>query len=560
MKDKIWPYVLQNAIKFEGKINPKAVLGVVLRGNPELKSNVKEVLADIENLVEAIKGKKVSEMEKELLKIAPELLVEEKEVVKGPLKDLPNAEKGKVVLRIAPSPSGPLHIGHAYGTSLNYEYSKMYSGKLILRIEDTNPENIYPKAYELIERDAKWLAEGNVSEIVVQSSRLENYYSHAKKLVEIGKAYVCECDADKFRELKAEKKACPCRDSSDQKERYEKLFSSYSAGEAVLRLKTDIEHKNPAMRDFSLMRINEHTHPKTGTSFRVWPLMVFAVAIDDHELGVTHVLNGKDHADNSKKEALIMGFLGWKAPEYKHWGMINFTGFALSSSKTRIAIEQGEYESWEDIRLPFMPALRRRGYQPEAFRKYAMEIGLSLSDKTVSMEEFWKHVNAFNKDLIEPTANRYFFVQDPVTIEIEGAPVKIVEIALHPDFPKRGARKFSARNPFIISAADKLEEGKIHRLIDYCNFKVSKGKYTFVSEDYEDYKDSHEKGSIIHWLPASAKVIPVHIQMQDGSFEIGVGEENLKDVEEGAVVQLERQFFARLDSKEDKIVFWYLHK
>src|SRR3989344_3618807 len=267
MKDIVLKYVLKNAFDFKGKANSKVVLGAVLRENSALKSDVPTLLKEIEKRIKEVEKMTLAEVEAKLGKINPTLLMEQKEeTVEGPLKALPKAEVGKVTVRIAPSPSGPLHIGHAYGTSLNYEYAKMYKGKLILRIEDTNAENIYPQAYELIERDVKWMTENSVEEVFVQSSRLGKYY--------------------------------------------------YAEGEAVLRLKTDIKDKNPAMRDLAIMRIVEHVHPKTGKEQRVWPLMIFSVAVDDHDMGITHVLNGKDHADNAIKEQMIMGCFGWNPPIY----------------------------------------------------------------------------------------------------------------------------------------------------------------------------------------------------------------------------------------------------
>ena len=564
MKSIILKHCLKNALEFNGKANPNVVLGLTLREKPELKKDVPKLMKEISEVVKEVEKLNPAQIKDKLKEISPDMLKEEKTTEEGPLKELPNAKKGKVVVRIAPSPSGPLHIGHAYGTSLNYEYAKMYGGKFIARIEDTNPENIYPEAYKLIEKDIRWLTENKVDEFLIQSSRLGIYYDHAETLVSKDKAYVCICDADKWRELKAKSNSCPCRELSvkENQLRYAKMFNEYAEGEAVLRLKTDIKDKNPAMRDFPIMRINEHVHPKTGKENRVWPLMVFSVAVDDHESGVTHVLNGKDHADNAKKEAVIMNYLGWKVPEYKHWGRINFEGMKISSSGTRIAIEQGEYSGWDDIRLPFLPALRKRGYQPEAFRKFALEIGLSLNDKKVSQEEFWKMVNSFNKEIVEKKANRYFFVDNSVEIKIENVPKRDVLIDLHPDYPKRGKRKLSVKGEINICEEDlkKLGRGRIHRLMDYCNFELKGKRWIFVSEDYEDYKNSQKKGSIIHWLPAN-KLPKVEVMLEDGSTAQGFGEKGLLDLKEGSIVQFERRYFARLDKKEkDRLIFYYLHK
>ncbi len=565
MKEGILKYVLKNAFDFKGSINSKVVLGAVLRENPKLKKDVPSVLKEIEKIVKEVSKKSAKDIETELRELAPELLKPTEKKVQGPLKPLPNAQVGNVVVRIAPSPSGSLHIGHAYGAALNSLYAKMYKGKFILRIEDTNPENIYPKAYDLIENDTRWLTQNKVAQVVIQSDRLKSYHKATEKLVVQGDAYVCECDADLFRERKAKGNACPCRDlkTSEQQTRYKKMFSGYKEGEAVLRLKTDIKHKNPAMRDFSLARINEHVHPRTGTKNRVWPLMVLAVAVDDHELGVTHMLNGKDHADNALKEALIQERLGWKPVEHKHWGRINFKGMPLSSTKTRIAIEQNEYHGWDDIRLPTLPALRRRGYKPGALEKFAIEIGLSLTDKTVTKEEFWKHINAFNRELVEPEANRFFFVEDEQRIEIHGATKRKVEFDVHPDFPKRGKRKVVFAGNVLLAKKDVggLKEKKLHRLIDCCNFTVEKGKFCAVAGGYEEYKIAKNKGKIIHWLPAEHKTIPVTVLLDNGKEVKGVGEDGLREVKKGTIIQFERQYFVRVDSSTQKnITCWYLHK
>jgi len=540
---------------------------MTLRDNPELKKDVPALMKEIEKIAQEVEKLSPEKIKDKLKEIAPELLKEKIEKkIEGPLKELKNAQKGKVIVRIAPSPSGTLHIGHAYGASLNYEYAKIYDGKLILRIEDTNPENIYPQAYQLIEEDTQWLTENNLFKTIIQSERLGIYYDYAEKLVQKGKAYVCTCEIDKWRKMKAEGTACSCRslDSKEQQLRYAKMFNEYAEGEAVLKLKTDIKDKNPAMRDFSIMRINEHLHPKTKKEFRLWPLMVFSVAIDDHELGITHVLNGKDHADNAKKEAIIMEYLGWKAPQYQHWGRINFQGFALSASKTRLAIEQKEYSGWDDIRLPFLPALRRRGYQPEAFRRYALEIGLSLNDKSVSKEEFWKNINSFNKEIIEPQANRYFFVDEPAEIKIIGTPKKEVSLDLYPDLPERGKRIIPVNTEnFLISMQDykRMGEGYLHRLMDCCNFELKNNKFHFVSEDYDSYRNAKNRGQIIHWLPAGKQNLKVDVLLDTGIIVSGMGEETMKNLKGGDIVQLERRYFARVDKiAKNKINFWYLHK
>jgi len=563
MKDIILKHALKNAIEFGGRANPNAVLGRVLSEKPELKKNIKGLKKDIEITIKGIKKLNTKEQKEKLKQIAPELLKEKKEKKKDKL-EVPKAEKGKVVTRFAPSPSGPMHIGHSYVLDLNSEIARKYNGKLILRIEDTNPENIYPRSYEMLPEEARWLTKGNISEVVVQSERLGVYYDYAEKLVRMGKAYVCTCNPDQWRKMKAKGESCDCRGLKveEQQTRYAKMFSEYAEGEAVLKLKTDIKDPNPALRDFSIMRVNEHRHPKTQTGQRVWPLMNFSVAIDDALLGVTHSVRAKDHMDNGKKQRIIHKYLALRTPTDVYVGRINFSDLKISASQTRVAVERKEYTGWDDPRLPFLAALRRRGYQPDAFIKYAMDVGITQTDKTVSSEEFFKAINNYNREAIESTANRFFFIQNKKKIKIKGALPKESRVPLHPDFPKRGYRKFEAKNDFLITAADfsRLGSNKIHRLMDCLNF-VKKGKgFEFHSYGYEEFKNAANRGVIIHWLPAEEKKVNVEIVMNDSSKLSGPGEHKLNDLAEGDIIQFERFGFCRLDRKlKNKLVFMFTH-
>lgn len=564
MKDLILKHALKNALDFGGKANPGAVLGRVLSENPELKKDVPKVKTEIEAVIKNIEKLTVEEQRKKLKFLAPGMLKEKKEKKKDRL-EIPNAKTGKVITRFAPSPSGPMHIGHSYVLTLNSELARKYKGKLILRIEDTNPENIYPNSYGMLPDEGSWITKNNISQVIIQSERLGIYYDYAEKLVTMGKAYVCTCDPDQMRKLKAAAKACKCRElpKKEQQIRYAKMFNEYAEGQAVLKLKTDIKDPNPALRDFSIMRINEHQHPKTQNKQRVWPLMNFSVAIDDALLGVTHSVRAKDHMDNGKKQRIIHDYLKLPTPTDVYVGRINFSDLKISASKTRLAIERKEYTGWDDIRLPFLAALKRRGYQPEAFIRYALDVGITQTDKTVSQEEFFKAINAFNKEIIEPQSSRFFFIQVKKKIKIKGAPAQECQVPLHPDYRKRGYRKFKTKTDFFINAKDldRLKSNKIHRLMDCLNFTKNKNEFVFHSTDYEDFKNADNKGIIIHWLPAEEKSIDVEILMPDNTKLKGLGEHKLKDLKEGEIIQFERAFFVRLDKKQkNKLEFWYLHK
>lgn len=563
MNEKILKYVLENAVRYNGKASEGSVIGKLIAEDPGIKNRLREISKEIAEAVKKVNSMKPEIQIKEFEKFGGEITKEKKEKITK-LPRLENMHK-PVVLRFEPSPSGPLHIGHAYVLGLNAEYAKEYNGKLILRIADTNPGNIDPESYKLIPGDGKWLTNNKISKVIIQSDNLDMYYEHALILLKKGHAYICTCSAEEFKELADKKEECPCRNLKveDNIKRWHDMFTKYHQGEAVMRLKTDIKHKNPAMRDFPLMRICGEEHPRKGKQYRVWPLMNFAVIIDDHESSVTHILRGKDHADNAKRQEFMYNCFGWDIPQTLFVGRINFTGMEVSCSKTKERIKKGEFSGWDDIRLPFLLALKRRGYQPASFIKYAKSIGVTLNDKTVSAEEFFKTINFFNREIIEPIANRYFFVAEPQLIKIEKAPELEVELDLHPD-NKKGGRNFCCKGSFYVSGQDKLEEGKLYRLMDCLNFEVKKEKnktkdatkYAYHSTELMKVKG---KAKLIHWLPKD-ETINVEVLMPDNTIIEGYGEKLLNDLKEGAIVQFVRFGFCRLDKIEnDKLVFWYCH-
>ncbi len=236
--------------------------GKILGEHPEYRSRSAETMELVEGIVAEVNAMGLDAQTAALRESDPGLLVREK---KERTYSLPELEGvcGKVVMRIAPGPSGPLHIGHTRVSVLNDEYVKRYGGTLINRFEDTNPEKIDPDAYDMIPEDLEWLGV-EVHSTVVQSDRFEIYYDMTRKLLEQGKAYVCTCDADRWRELKEKKCACPCRELPPevQLDRYDRfLDGEYADGEAVTVIKTDLDHPNPAVRDFVALRLVSHPHP-----------------------------------------------------------------------------------------------------------------------------------------------------------------------------------------------------------------------------------------------------------------------------------------------------------
>ena len=401
LNERIKAYALKNAIQYNGKANPRAVVSALFNEGLE-KSEVKDVMPKINETINELLSLSLDEQKEEFEKLKE--FTSEREVREG-LPELPDAENG-VVMRIAPSPSGAMHVGHALTASISYDFVKKYGGKMIVRVEDTNPENIYPQAYELLKQDSEWLFEGNF-EYYVQSDRMDLYYGYAVALIEKGTAYVCECSGDDFRELAKKKKECPCRSKSIEKniEDWEKMFdkNKFKEGDVVLRFKTPEKHdgmknKNPAMRDFPLARINDSPHSRQGHKYRVWPLMNLSVATDDIEMDLTHIIRAKEHMDNAKRQKMIFEVFDKEYPWEAYLGRWHIEGLRLSASKISNDIREGKYSGWDDLRLPTLQALSKKGYKPQAFWKMAEQRGLSEVDKTISSEDFFELLDNFNKE------------------------------------------------------------------------------------------------------------------------------------------------------------------
>jgi len=209
-------------------------------------------------------------------------------------------------------------LGSARAIILCYEYAKMYNGLFYLRFEDTDPrlKKSAMQFYDLIREDIVWLrCEWNAE--FIQSDRLPLYYEHAEKILRDGNAYVCTCKRKEFREKVMTRQPCPCRSLTPEENlaRWKHMLDgTYGEGEAVVRIKTDLDHPNPAVRDWPALRIidtEKYSHPRVGSKYRVWPLYNFACGVDDHLMGVTYIIRGKEHLTNQTRQEYM----------YRHFGL-----------------------------------------------------------------------------------------------------------------------------------------------------------------------------------------------------------------------------------------------
>jgi len=318
------------------------------------------------------------------------------------------------------------------------------------------------------------------------------------------------------------------------------MLKDWKTGAAVVRVKTDLKHKNPAMRDWPALRINTQPHPKQGTKYRIWPLMNFAVAIDDHEMGVTHTFRAKEHRDNAKRQQYLYDAFGWEMPQHWYLGAINFIGFKLSTTKTKQAIDAGAYKGWDDVRLPFIAALRRRGYKAETFIRYGLAAA-SENDKTVRMDEFFKMIDKFNREIVDADAKRFFFVVDPIEIKIEGKLPKEVKLKSHPD--KQATRTIKISNVVYVEKSDfKKYKNKNIRLKGLGNVILKKTANLAKEIDTQT----------THWV--GEPHCNVEVLMPEGTVVKGLGEPLISKIKPGTTVQFERFGFVRCEGK-NKFVY-----
>ena len=489
----------------------------------------------------------------------------------GKLPPLPKAEEGKVVLRFEPNPDGPLHLGSARIVILNDEYAKRYKGKLILRYADTNPKKVIPEAYEWIKEDLEWL-EVRIHETYYQSDRLNLYYQVTRDLISKGYAYVVEGlseeDIIRYRKI-GERIPDSELPIETHLERFDKMINcEYAEGEAVVILKMDPNHPNPALRERVIMRIIDYPHPRVGDSFCTWPTMNLSVAVDDHYMKLTHVIRGKDHMLNTEFQKFIFRYMGWETPVYIHIGRLHIRGVRMSKSKTYEAIKKGELTGWDDPRSGMLKALRRRGIQAKAIREFILSLGMKESDVVMS----WDNLYGINRKIIDPIAYRRFLVKNPIKLIIKKAPnIEKVLLKNHPHREELGFRELpifrssSGEHVFLIEKDDLARHnvGDMFRLKDLYNVKiiqVSENEVVgeFHSQEYQVAKQLKLKK--YHWVPYKYS-IKVSVLMPDGTFVEGFGEPSIKDLNIGQIVQFERFGFAKLEEFSENLAqFIFTHK
>jgi glutamyl-tRNA synthetase len=574
LREFIRKAALLNAVSHDGKAQSGAMVGKILGEKAELRSRVKELSGVINSVVSEVNSLSFAEQKAIVEASWPETQKKEKAEEKH-LSPLPNVDKYKlIVTRFSPNPDCVLHLGSARAILLSHEYARIYKGKFILRFEDTDPKIKRPslKFYDSIRQDLKWLGCA-VDEEYIQSDRLPIYYEYTEKLIGDGNAYVCECPSEEFRKKIIAKIACPCRDlpAGEHLERWHRMLTGgYMEGQAVVRVKTDLENPNPAIRDWPALRIIDtikYPHPRVGSKYIVWPLYNLAAGLDDHLMGMTHIIRGKEHYTNMVRQKYMYDYLGWAYPEAIHYGRLKITGADLSKSKIVAGIKEGTYKGFDDPRLGTFAALRKRGITPEAIKKMIIDVGIKPHDVTLS----WENLYSYNRKILDTTSNRYFFVAEPIELKVTQVPKRgfPVSLPLQPDKPELHREYLinpeeNSQLSFWIPKKDVevMEPEKVFRLMELFNIKIE-GKTDnsvtakFASESYEDVRKI--KVQLIQWIPKFTE-FPTQVVMPDASVTEGFAEADCKKLKPDAIIQFERFGFVRINEVGEKLIAYYAHK
>lgn len=566
LRQEVRKFALQNAFEHEGKTKENIVLAKILGTRPEYRNKVKDIIGDISQIVSEVNKSSLSQQKSEIEKDFPELLLqkEKKEHEELTLPPLEGAQRGNVITRFPPEPNGYPHIGHAKAAIINEEYVTMYGGKKILRMDDTNPENERLEYYAAIKVGLEWL--GIKYDIVKNTSDdIELIYQKGLQIIKSNNAYVCTCKRDSISQNRREMKSCKCSfiESTENQERWDKLFSKYKQGEAAVRFRGDMKSNNTVMRDPVLFRIIEERHPLLGDKYRVWPSYDFAVAIEDSVDGVTHAFRSKEYELRNELYYSILDALNMRKPKMLEFSRLEFKGMPVSKRVLKPLIETGKVSWYDDPRLPTLEALKRRGIRPDAIRKFILSLGFTKSDTLAPFDA----LESFNRKIVDSDSIRLHMVKEPRHLVVKNMPNFTINLNNHPT-KDMGIRTITIDENLYIPNDDTVElsENNNVRLMGLGNISIKKISDVIESEFIGDeVKSEFPK---MQWVPKNNHhklkiLIPKTLFIgedynEDSLQEIDVlTEPHYLEIKDGTEIQFIRFGYCRKDSQTQAV---FTHK
>lgn len=388
-------------------------------------------------------------------------------------KDLETQKYGnKVYTRFPPEPNGYLHIGHAKSICLNFTTAEKYNGFCNLRYDDTNPVKEDVEYVDSIEEDVKWLGFMWTKRLFA-SDYFGTMFDCAVKLIEKGKAYVCQLTPEEMKEyrgtLTEPGKESPYRNRPVEENL--KLFNEmkdglHPEGAMVLRAKIDMSSPNINMRDPIIYRIAHQSHHNTGDQWCIYPMYDYAHPIEDAIEGITHSICTLEFEDHRPLYDWVLQELEWpNPPQQIEFARLNLTNTVMSKRYLKALVDNGEVEGWDDPRMPTIAGLRRRGYTPEAIRDFCDRIGVS---KANSMVDISLLEHCIREDLKEKVQSRNV-VENPVKVIITNYPedqTEEMEIENNKEVPEMGSRMVPFSRELYVDGEDFQEfpEKKYFRL------------------------------------------------------------------------------------------------
>jgi len=406
-------------------------------------------------------------------------------------EDLASGKHAGVRTRFPPEPNGYLHIGHAKSICLNFGIGREFGGPVNLRFDDTNPAKEDPEYVAAIQEDVRWLG-FDWAELRHASDYFEVFYRGALKLVEDGKAYVCDLDAEQVREyrgtLTEPGRNSPFRDRSVEENL--DLFRRMRAGEfpdgaRTLRAKIDMASGNINLRDPAIYRIKHVAHQNTGSAWPIYPMYDYAHCLGDALEGITHslcTLEFEDHrplydwfvdnVDLVGNPSLYQPLLdaGFSVPAAKprqiEFSRLNINFTVMSKRKLLALVEEGLVSGWDDPRMPTLQGLRRRGCPPAALRLFSDRVGISKQNSLIDFSV----LEGCMREVLDAAAPRRMAVVNPLKLVIENLPGdhrETLRFANHPKNPDFGERDVPFSPELWIERDDFMEVPPkgFHRLV-----------------------------------------------------------------------------------------------
>jgi len=525
-------------------------------------------------------------------------------------EDLSSGKHDSTVTRFPPEPNGYLHIGHAKSICLNFGVAEEYGGRCHLRFDDTNPTKEDIEYVDSIKEDIKWLGFDWGDHLYFASDYFEKLHEWAVHLIEEGKAYVDDQNAEEIRKGRGDLKN-PGVDSPYRDRLVEEnidLFrrmkeGEFGEGEKVLRARIDMAHPNLNMRDPVIYRIVHAEHHRTGDTWCIYPMYDFTHGQSDALEYITHSLCTLEFENHRPLYDWFLDNLPVPSrPRQIEFGRLNLNYTVMSKRKLLQLVDEGMVSGWDDPRMPTISGIRRRGYPAEAIREFCKTIGITKFKGTNDISLLESAV----RDVLNRDANRYMAVLNPIKLVITNYPEDKEEefdAVINPEQPELGTRKVPFSRELYIERDDFMEDPpkKFFRLApgkevrfrsayfircdevmkdDDGNIVELRCTYDPETRGGQNPPDGRKVKATIHWVSAK-HAVDAEVRVYDRLFanespDSGEGnfldhlnqdslavlknaklEPNLAGLETGTVVQFERlgYFCVDSDSEEDKLVF-----